>query len=667
MAHGNIYKPEKVDAALANYFRPGNLAALRELALLWVADKVDDTLQQYMEDHGITQAWETRERIVVALTGAPGGEHLVRRASRMATRTKGDLLGVHVRAGEGLSGPPTELLQKHREVLEDLGGTYHEVAGADPAATLVSFARSEHATQLVLGSSRRSRWTEIVRGSVINTVVRTSGDIDVHVISTAATTEPHGPRVAPRIALGISRRRQLWGGAFALIALAALTMVLTPARDSLSLGSTLLLYLLVVVIAAAVGGAWVGGLSAVVAFLIVNWYFTPPIHTWTVSESQNVLALVVFLVVAAVVSVLVTVAAQRSLEAARARGEAASLVQLAGALLSDQDPLPEIMRQLLVTFGLHSVAVLHPRSDDTWQLVARAGQDPVTRPQDATAMVDLPDGDVFAYVGPNLSADDRHVLNAFLSQLAVALASRELRAEAAAAAALAEADALRTGLLRAVSHDLRTPLASIKASASTLLADDLHLDAATIRQLETTIDEEADRLNELVTNLLAMSRLQVGAVQLSTADVGLDEIVGRALVSLGDRASSVEVDVPDSLPRLHADPALLERAIANVVDNAISWSPDGTPVRVEGGAVSDAVFLRVVDRGPGIAPTDRESVFQPFQRLNDSAPGGVGLGLAVARGFTEAVGGSLHIDDTPGGGTTMVFRLPATSKCEVTS
>jgi two-component system sensor histidine kinase KdpD len=184
MAHGNIYKPEKVDAALANYFRPGNLAALRELALLWLADKVDDSLQQYMDDHGITAAWETRERIVVALTGAPGGEHLVRRAARMATRRRGDLLGVHVRAGEGLAGPPPGQLERHRKLLRDLGGTYHEVVGPDAANTLVTFARNEHATQLVLGSSRRSRWVALLRGSVINRVVRASGDIDVHVIST---------------------------------------------------------------------------------------------------------------------------------------------------------------------------------------------------------------------------------------------------------------------------------------------------------------------------------------------------------------------------------------------------------------------------------------------------------------------------------------------------
>jgi two-component system, OmpR family, sensor histidine kinase KdpD len=659
MAHGNIYKPEKVDAALANYFRPGNLAALRELALLWVADKVDDSLQQYMEDHGITAAWETRERVVVALTGAPGGEHLVRRASRIATRTKGDLLGVHVRAGEGLTGPPPGALERHRLLLEDLGGTYHEIVGADPSLALVDFARSERATQLVMGSSRRSRWSHLLRGSVINRVVRASGDIDVHIISTRSDAEEMvRPVASSSFSLGVSRQRQGAAALVGLVALPLLTLVLAHERDRVSLGSDLLLYLLLVVVIAVIGGAWVAGAAAVAAFLLVNWYFTPPIHTWTINDGQNVLALFVFLVVAAVVSALVTAAARRAIEAARARSEAAALVRLAGALLAEDDPLPSIMQQLISTFGLRSVAVLRPGATNEWLVEAHAGDKVIERPEDATATSQLPDELLFAYDGPNLTGEDRRVLNAFVAQLAVALASRELRAEASVAVAVAEADALRTALLRAVSHDLRTPLASIKASASTLLADDLHLDAETVYQLHQTIDEEVDRLNEIVSNLLAMSRLQVGALQLAYSDVGVDEVVGRALVSLGDRAGAVVVDVPDSLPRVHVDPALAERALANVVDNALAWSPPEQPVRIEGAVIGRQVVLRVIDRGPGIAPADRDRVFEPFQRLGDArgrGGAGVGLGLAVARGFAEAIGGELQLEDTPGGGTTMTF------------
>ncbi len=421
------------------------------------------------------------------------------------------------------------------------------------------------------------------------------------------------------------------------------------------------MYLLVVVIVAAVGGAWVAAGTAVLAFLLANYYFTTPIHNFTIAHGENIVALVVFLVVAGVVSVLVTLAGRRAIEAARARAEAGALVELAGSLLSQEDPLGPIMEQLLATFGLRSVAVLRPgEGGHGWTVVASAGAPDVTCPGDATATAELPNSDVFAYAGPDLTADDRRVLNGFISQLAVALTSRELRHEASTAATLAEADALRTALLRAVSHDLRTPLASIKAAASTLLADDLRLDGDTVLQLHKTIDEQVDRLDDLVGNLLAMSRLQAGALQLTTTDVGLDEVVGRALVSLGERGAGVVLDVSDALPRLHVDPALLERAIANVVDNAISWSPPEQPVRIEGGCVGDRVVLRVIDRGPGIRAADRERVFLPFQRLGDAAPGGVGLGLAVARGFAEAIGGELRVDDTPGGGATMEFSIDVT-------
>ncbi|HZQ58726.1 MAG TPA: sensor histidine kinase KdpD [Acidimicrobiales bacterium] len=660
MAHGNIYAPEKVDAALSNYFRVGNLAALRELALLWVADRVDDSLQQYMEDHGITGAWETRERVVVAMTGAPGGEALIRRAARMATRAKGDLLGVHVRSSDGLAGPPPGELERHRELLKELGGMYREVAAPDPVTGLVTFARSEHATQLVLGSSHRSRIAELLHGSVINSVIRQAGEIDVHVISTRAEegqAPEHLPRKRRGLSGAISVRRQLSAGTAALVALPLLTLVLTQVRHHVQLGGDVMLYLAVVIGVAMVGGTWPALASAVAAFLLTDWFFVPPLHTFTVATADQVVTLVVFLGVAAVVSWLVGAAAQRALDAARGRAEAAILVRLAGALLTDKDPLTEVMSQVRTTFNLDGVALLHKNATG-WHQVSVVGDHPPDSPDAATEAVELSPGTVLAIAGPDLAAEDRRVLRAFSDQLAVALRSRELQAEAATAELLAQANDLRTALLRAVSHDLRTPLASIKASATTLLAKDLPLTAEETHELLETIDEEADRLNSLIGNLLDMSRLQSGALELVRQEVGLDEVVARAVASLGDRARQVVVDVPENLPHVHTDAALLERAIANVVDNAIAWSPPDAPVRVEGASIGGAVELRVVDRGPGIPLDQRENVFRPFQRLGDKHTGaGMGLGLAVARGFVDALGGELTIDDTPGGGTTMLFRL----------
>src|SRR5437763_5371413 len=283
-AHGNVYAPETLDVALANYVRVGNLAALRELSLLWVADRVDEALQRDRAVHGVRRPWETRERVVVALTGAPGGEALIRRAARMAARAKGDLIGVHVHTEDGLRAPPTDQLARHRELLEEFGGTYHEIHSSDVAGALVGLARTENATQLVLGATLRSRISELVRGSVINEVIRQSGPIDVHVVS--REDQRAGPRL-PRVPAGhrrpspLPRRRRqaAWTPALAGAPLQCAAMV--PFRHPLQLSSVLLLFLLQVVAAAALGGAGPALAAAPAGFLLANWSFTPPPHQWT--------------------------------------------------------------------------------------------------------------------------------------------------------------------------------------------------------------------------------------------------------------------------------------------------------------------------------------------------------------------------------------------------
>ncbi|MGH8917698.1 MAG: sensor histidine kinase, partial [Acidimicrobiales bacterium] len=245
-------------------------------------------------------------------------------------------------------------------------------------------------------------------------------------------------------------------------------------------------------------------------------------------------------------------------------------------------------------------------------------------------------------------------------QLALALESRRLATEAASAAARAETNELRTGLLAAISHDLRSPLAAIKASATSLLSDDVVWEPAAARELLATIDTESDRLNTLVANLLDMSRLRAGAVVVRSQPVALEEVTLKALGGLPSQGRKVQVDVSETLPQVDADPALLERVVANLIGNALRFSPESRPVRVKAGVVASRVDLRIVDRGPGVPAAERERIFQPFQRLGDSPRGaGVGLGLAVARGFADAMGAELSVEDTPGGGATMVVSLPA--------
>jgi two-component system, OmpR family, sensor histidine kinase KdpD len=663
MAHGNIYAAEKIDAALANYFRPGNLAALRELALLWVADRVDDELEDYRERHGITEPWETRERVVVAITGAPSADRLVRRASRIARRARGELVGVYVRSDDGLRGG-NDRIDVQRRLLEEVGGTYHETAGSDVAAALVDFARAENATQLILGESHRSRAAELLRGSVINRVIRLSGPIDVHIISHARDAEedddaPVVPRVR-RHPAALTPQRRLFGWLLAVVGLVGLSAVLVPLRDTVSLPSILLLYLVLVVLVATVGGLAPALASAVVGFLVVNRLFTPPIHTWTIAEADNLFALVVFLAVASVVSALVAAAARRSAEAGRAAAEAETLAGLAGTV-AEPDPLPVLVDHLRRAFGLTGAALLRDLGGGRWQVEAASGPEPPRTPAAADEVRSLPGDLVLALRGAGLAAEDLRVLNAFVAQLAGAIDRRRVGDQAAEAAALAEANEMRSALLQAVSHDLRTPLAGIKASASSLRQSDVEWSTADREEFVRTIEDETDRLTALVGNLLDMSRIQAAAVAVSAREVGLDEVVPAALAGLGARAQGVDVDVPESLPAVIADPALLERVVANLVENAVAHSPEGAPVRVSAGEVGGRVLLRVVDRGRGIPPELRERVFQPFQRMDDSPSqgAGVGLGLAVARGFTRAMGGDLTIDDTPGGGTTMTIELKA--------
>jgi two-component system, OmpR family, sensor histidine kinase KdpD len=648
MAHGNVYPAERIDAALGNYFREGNLGALRELALLWVADRVDEALDDYRRLHGIERPWETRERIVVALTGAADGDRLVRRAARMAQRAKGDLIAVHVRSQDGLATASADALAQQRTLVERLAGTYREVVGDDIGQTLVGAARAVNATQIVLGATRRSRWRELTQGSVVNSVIRASGeDIDVHVISNPGGRPDTSRRTGPTT---LPPRRVVAGVVAAGILLPTLTVALAGLRDELGLPSVLLLYLLAVVVVSAVGGIWPALVAAAAAFLLANWYFTPPLYTFTISETENLLALAVFLLVAGTVSAFVSLAARRAAEGQRARAEAETLARLAGT-----SSVAELLDAIRRMFGLDGVTLWH-RTGEAWTSEGTAGL-AADRLEGTTVAVDATHE--LALAGHPIHDDERRALDAYLAELAGSIHIEELEAEASEVGEVAHASELRLAILSAVSHDLRTPLAGIKASVTSLLDDEIDWSRADRDAFLATIDEETDRLNGLVGNLLDMSRLQTGALQVETSAIGLDEIVPAALRSIGSRAEAVEVDVAETLPRVVADPGLLERAVANVVANALAHGA-GAPVRIVAGVVGDGVDLRVVDQGPGVPREQRDRMFVPFQRLGDSPQsGGVGLGLAIARGFVEAMGGTVEIEDTPGGGLTMIFRLKA--------
>jgi two-component system, OmpR family, sensor histidine kinase KdpD len=655
LARGDVYPPERIDAALANYFRPGNLSALRELALAWLADRIDEGLEDYRRRHGIEEPWETRERVLVALTGSPDGERLIRRAGRMAQRTKGELVAVHVIPQDDLSAPAAKLLTRQRKLVAELGGSYHEVVGEDIGEALLEAARSLNVTQLVMGASRRSRWQRLTRGSVIGKVIRGSGTrIDVHVVShpdasEEAFTLPRTVRPAT-----LPSRRIGIGLAVAVVGPPVLAFVLSHLRDEVGLPSVLLLFLLLVISVSAIGGLLPALVSAVSSFLLANWYFTPPLHTFEIRNGEHILALVVFLTVAVIVSVLVDLAARRAVQGNRARAEAEALARLAGSA-----PVETVLDTLRRILGIEGASMLH-RTEGGWQIEAGSGAHVPESPAAATTTLELDDVHVLALAGKPVRAEDQRVLDAFARELAASVELEELEEEAESAGALSAASELRAALLSAVSHDLRTPLAAIKASVTSLLQRDVDWTPEARQEFLETIDEETDRLNALVGNLLDMSRLNAGALEIAAAPVGLEEVLPAAVRSLGARNDSVDLEVPETLPRVLADRGLLERALANVIENAIRFSPPGTPARVTAGVVDGVVDVRVVDQGPGVPPDQHERLFVPFQRLGDSASdGGVGLGLAVAKGFLEAMGGELEVEDTPGGGLTIVARLRA--------
>lgn len=656
MAHGNIYPPERVDAALASFFRPGNLIALRELALLWLADRVEEGLQRYRAAHDIDATWETRERVVVALTGGPEGATLIRRASRVASRSGGELLAVHVLRSDGLSGASTGLLAQQRSLAEQLGGTYHAVIGNNVGEALVDFARGVNATQLVVGASRRSRLSALLGGEGVGTaIVRLADDIDVHMVTHESAASSV---LLPRVSAALSRERVAAGFAVTALGVPLLGIGLDLVRDRLTLPSEMLAFLLLTVGVALVGGIWPALTCAVVSSVVLNWFFTPPLRSLTIADPDNLIALIAFVAVAATVAWLVARSARRTQQAARASAEAHTLATIAGSVLRGADAVEELLERVREAFGLRG-ATLFARTGGTWAPIASAGARS-ERPAESDVVLEPTPTLRLALAGGAPSAQDRRILEVFAMQAAAAVQAQQLRTEASAAAPAIAADRTRTALLAAVSHDLRTPLSSAKAAVSSLRDTAVPWTDEDRAELLATADESLDALTRLVENLLDMSRLQAGAMAVHLTPIDAEDAVSRALDDLGPAGATIAIRLAGDLPPLLADPGLLERVLVNLLRNALRHSPPDRPPAVSASAHAQRVELRIVDCGPGVPVAARDRMFVPFQRLGDTrTTDGVGLGLALARGLTEAMGGTLEADDTPGGGLTMTVSLPA--------
>lgn len=655
MAHGNIYAPDKVDAALGNYFRVGNLTALRELALLWVADRVEEGLDRYREAHGIQQTWASKQRIVVAVTGGSESGTLLRRAAVITGRSAGrELMAVHVIRGDGTTGAPPQALAEIRQLTNDLGGSFHTVVDDSIPAAVLAFARSVNATQIVVGASRRGRLRSGLLSNTVDLIVRDSGDIDVHVV----THERAGKGgVRPQRRLADTRRRWAWVAA-ALIPV-GVTALLLPFGSGLSLSTVLLTYLLGVVASSLIGGVLPALLTALLAALAANYYFTPPVGRFIISEPENAFALVVLVTVGVVVAAIVDRSAARLAAANRSQAEAGVLAAMSTGMLVRQDGVRGLLEQACETFRMTGATLFEndpggPRGQP--RAIEVYGTDAPLRSSDADATVDAGPGLTLAFRGRPLPAADRRLLNAFAQQTAAVLERNRLAVKAMDAQRLRQVDATRTALLQTVSHDLRTPLAGIKASLETLADTRLPLPDEQREQLVADALANTDRLQSMVLNLLDLSRLQAGGLHPHLSVTSPAEVLTAARAGLPPAA--IHDETPDVLPLLMTDAGLLERILANLLSNAVRHATPERPVRVSASAVpGGCVEIRVIDRGPGLADSAKARMFEPFQRLTDSGSG-LGLGLAVARGLSDSIGVELDVEDTPGGGLTMAVRVP---------
>lgn len=613
IAHGNVFMPTELRPIDADLFNSAAFARLRSLTFQWMSERLQGDLPSEI----------ATERIAVLLDGMHDTT-LLARASRIAQQTNANILALYVISPH--SPHSDEQRQQRRLLAEDSGASYHEIVEEDAASAFLAFAHTERANTLI-----------------------------------ADYTTPRHLGVRLRLAdfilpeTGISKQRKLVGFLIGALVLGALTIGLVANRDVLSVPTSLALYLLAVVGITAIGGRWPGIISALFAPLLANWYLIPPFHTFRINEGENILELVVFVSAATIVSAFVSVASRRSSEAEHAWREASTLAALNES--SATDPLDGIISLLSETFSLSGVSVLKEGTESS-EVVTSVGPSAPTASHSADFTCDIAPGVSLAINGPALTATDHRLLTAFVGQLSKALEQRELRHIAMEANALAKADELRTAILRAVSHDLRSPLASIKASVSSLRQTDIDWPQDVREDFLAAIESDTDRLTGIITNLLDLSRIEAGVLRPVLRSVSLEEILPTAVQGLD--AHRISLDIPQDLTDVESDPALLERALANLMGNALTWSPADKPIIVQAHERDGFVQIHIIDYGIGIPQNQRETVLQPFHRLNDTtSSGGLGLGLAIADRLIASMNGQLELRDTPGGGLTAVVILPS--------
>ncbi len=683
LKEGKVYVPQMAEQARRNFFRRGNLMALRELALRRTAERVDDQVQAYMRKWGIAETWPVAERILVSVGPGATAGRLLRAGKRMATSLDAEWLAVYVETPEHahLSQAERDRIAQTLRLAEQLGAETVTLTGARASEELLEFAHSRNVTKIIVGKPARPRWREILFGSVVEELVRKSGDIDVYVI-TGDRDEPQPPP-SERVERTVNWPGYVW--AIGVIALCtALDAVLLP---YVSLTILVMVYLLAVTLIAARYGAGPSVLASILSVLAFDFFFVPPFYTFAVADTQYLVVFAVMLVVALLISTL-TARIQRQADAARQRERrTAALYAMSRELASTASPrrLVDVATKHIGEVMESRVAILLP--GPTGQLVPMDPGFPLDKSERAVAewafshnqpaglgTETLPGSQAMylpltgshgtvgvlgiepAHPSHVTAPEQLHLLETFASQTALAIERANLEEESQKAKVQIETERTRNALLSSISHDLKTPLAAITGAATSLMDDT----AGEPRELAQTITEEADRLNRLIGNLLDMTRLEAGAVQVRKEWHALEEVVGAVLTRLDDRLQGrpLAIDIPADLPLVPLDSVLIEQVLVNLLENAIKYTPAKSPIEISANITDDQVLVRIADRGPGIPPGDEERVFDKFYRARPNGSSGVGLGLTVCRGIVEAHGGKIWAQNRDGSGAVFQFTLP---------
>jgi len=691
LREGKVHVPEQIGRAVEHFFRKGNLIALRELALRRVAARVDAQMEHYRRTQGIARSWAVGGRMIVGVGDPASATKLIRAARRLAESLKAEWVVVHVeRPGEPARGKERDHLLDVLGFASELGAETAILSGPRVVDELMAYAKSRNASRIVVGKPTRPRWLEALIGSLVSTLVRRSKDIDVLVLS-AEHEDVELPPV-PRAPDGRLRWQPYGQSALAVFACTGIALVLQPWFERANLVMLYLLGVMWVAVSLGRGPAVVASFLSVVAF---DFFIVPPLYTFAVSDTQYLVTFAVMLLASILIGTLAA-RLQAQVKAARVdEHRSDALARLSGELVALHDRnriLAVLLRHLEDVFESRGVVLLpdargrldvaagdpallgagaHERGVAQWAFDngQAAGLGTATLPgsrclhlplrgsQRELGVIALEPRDIRSLMAP----DSFRLLRAFGNQAALALERSALAEQAERARVQSETERLRSGLLSSVSHDLRTPLAVITGAASTLLEDEDRLDAAAQREMLRSIADEAARLNRLVSNLLAMTRLEAGALEVKRSWHSLEEVVGAALHRLepllGGRP--LRVGLPVQLPLVAVDEVLLEQVVYNLLENAVKHAPSSTPIEIEARVRDHEVELSVADRGPGLVPGSEEQVFEKFYRGDASRrAGGVGLGLAICRGIVEAHGGRLRAANRPDGGAAFSFTLP---------